>query len=133
MRSHRFWQDDNALRLSEFSEFIKFYPDNPNAANAQLNIGEAHSAQGKYELAAQDFDAVIERYPANDQVTPNAYFDKAGALKAAGRKTEAITTYRALIAAYPRKDQAAQARAQLTAMGVKPATQIPAAPKRRLR
>ncbi|MES1258409.1 MAG: tetratricopeptide repeat protein [Acidobacteriota bacterium] len=106
------------LAISEFSDFIKFYPDNPNAANAQLNIGEAHSAKGQYELAAQDFDAVIERYPSNEQVTPNAYFDKGMALKAIGRKTEAIATFRALIAKYPRKDQASQAKEQLRAMGV---------------
>jgi TolA-binding protein len=73
---------------------------------------------GKYELAAQDFDAVIERYPANDQVTPNAYYMKAGALKAAGHKTEAIATYRAVILKYPRKDVASQAKEQLRAMGV---------------
>lgn len=121
------------LAVSEFSDFIKFYPDNPNAANAQLNIGEAHSAQGKYELAAQDFDAVIERYPANDQVTPNAYFDKGMALKATGRKTEAIATFRALIAKYPRKDQASQAKEQLRAMGVSLTAPAPTASKRRPR
>jgi tol-pal system protein YbgF len=119
------------LAISEFSDFVKFYPDNPNAANAQLNIGEAHSAQGKYELAAQDFDAVIERYPANEQVTPNAYFDKGMALKGSGRKTEAIATFRALIAKYPRKDQAEQARAQLRAMSVTVAAPAAAAPKRK--
>lgn len=106
------------LAISEYSDFIKFYPDNPNAANAQLNIGETHQSKGQYELAAQDFDAVIERYPANDQVTPNAYVMKAGALKAAGRKTEAVATYRAVIAKYPRKDVAEQAKEQLRAMGV---------------
>jgi tol-pal system protein YbgF len=122
------------LAISEFSDFIKFNPDNPNAANAQLNIGESHSAQGKYELAAQDFDAVIERYPANDQVTPNAYFDKGMALKASGRKTEAIATFRALIAKYPRKDQAEQAKGQLRAMSVTlPGPPAPLAPKRRAR
>jgi TolA-binding protein len=106
------------LAVSEYSDFIKFYPDNPNAANAQLNIGDTHQAQGKYELAAQDFDAVIERYPANDQVTPNAYYMKAGALKAAGHRTEAVAMYRAVIAKYPRKDVAQQAKEQLRAMGI---------------
>jgi TolA-binding protein len=118
------------LAISEYSDFIRFYPDNPNAANAQLNIGDTHQAKGQYELAAQDFDAVIERYPANDLVTPNAYIMKAGALKAAGRKSEAIATYRAVIARYPRKDVAAQAKEQLRAMGVSVAT-TPAAPAKR--
>ncbi len=119
------------LAISEFSDFIKFNPDNPNAASAQLNIGEAHSAQGKYELATQDFDAVIERYPANDQVTPNAYFDKGMALKASGHKADAIATFRALIKNYPRKDQAAQAKEQLRAMGVTVTAAAPPAPVKR--
>jgi TolA-binding protein len=118
------------LAISEYSDFIRLYPDNPNAANAQLNIGETHQSMGKYELAAQDFDAVIERYPANDQVTPNAYIMKAGALKAAGRKTEAIATYRAIIAKYKTKDVAEQAKQQLRAMGIT-MTPAPAATRRR--
>jgi TolA-binding protein len=119
------------MAISEYSDFIKFYPDNPNAAAAQLAIGEAHQSQGKFELAAQDFDSVIERYPANDQVTPDAYFMKAGALKAAGRKTEAIATYRAVIAKYPHKDVAEQSKAQLRAMGVTLTTPAAPATKRR--
>lgn len=105
------------LAISEFNDFLKFYPDDPNAASAQLNIGEAHAAQGKYDLAAADFDAVVERYPSND-VTPDALYSKGTALRHAGKKTEAITTFRAVIAKYPRKDQAAQAKDQLKEMGV---------------
>lgn len=105
------------LAISEFSDFLKFYRDDPNAASAQLNIGQAHQSQGKYEAAAEDFDAVIERYGAND-VTPDAYYMKGMSLKQGGKKTEAIKTFRDLIAKYPRKDQAAQAKEQLRAMGV---------------
>jgi TolA-binding protein len=119
------------LAISGYSEFIKTFPDNPNAAAAQLTIGEAHQAQGKFELAAQDFDAVIERYPSNDLVTPDAYFMKAGALKAAGRKAEAIATYRAVISKYPHKDVAEQSKSQLRALGATVAT--PAPPKRKTR
>ena len=42
--------------------------------------------KGQYELAAQDFDAVIERYSSNEQVTVRgyAYYDKAGGAQDAG-------------------------------------------------
>jgi len=113
------------LAVSEFSDFLRLYPDDPNAAAAQFNIGESHQSQGKYELAAQDFDAVIERYPANKN-TPDAYFAKGMSLKAAGHRADAIATLRALIAKYPREDQAAQAKEQLRAMGVSVATAPPA-------
>jgi tol-pal system protein YbgF len=118
------------LAISEFNDFLKFYPDDPNAASAQLNIGEAHAAQGKYDQAAQDFDAVVERYPAND-ITPDALYSKGTALRRAGRKTEAIATFRAVIAKYPRKDQAAQAKDQLKEMGVATAAPAAAPPVRR--
>lgn len=117
------------LAVSEFTDFLKFYPEDPNAASAQLNIGEIHRQQGKTELAAQDFDAIIERYPASD-ITPDAYFMKGMSLKEAGKKTDAIATFRSLIAKYPRKDQASQAKDQLRTMGVS-LTAPAAAPARR--
>lgn len=117
------------LALSGYSDFLKFYPDDPNAPKAQLNIGEIHRQQGKLELAAQDFDAIIERYPASD-ITPDAYFMKGMSLKESGKKTDAIATFRSLITKYPRKDQASQAKDQLRAMGVS-LTAPPAAPARR--
>ena len=117
------------LALAGYSDFLKFYPDDPNAPKAQLNIGEIHRQQGKLELAAQDFDAIIERYPASD-ITPDAYFMKGMSLKESGNKTDAIATFRSLIAKYPRKDQASQAKDQLRTMGVS-LTAPPAAPARR--
>jgi tol-pal system protein YbgF len=115
------FRDQNAgrfdLAISGYNDFLKFYPEDPNAARAQLNIGEAHRGQKKYDQAAQDYDAVIERYPASD-ITPDAYLLKGMALKEAGKKADAATTFRALITKYPRKDQASQAKDQLRAMGL---------------
>lgn len=118
------------LALSGFSDFLKFYPEDPNAASAQLNIGEIHRQQGKAELAAQDFDAIIERYPASD-VTPDAYLMKGMSLKEAGKKTDAIATFRSLITKYPRKDQASQAKEQLRTMGVSLTAPAPAPVRRK--
>src|SRR5215469_16374472 len=72
--------DENAGRLdmaiSGYQQFIKNYPDNPNAARAQYNIGNSHYTQQKYDLAAADFDTVIVRYPEDSTITPQAYFMK---------------------------------------------------------
>ncbi len=118
------------LAISEFNDFLKFYPEDPNASSALLNVGECHMSQLKYDQAAQDFDAVIERYPASE-VTPDAMYSKGVALRKAGRKTEAIATFRAVVAKYPRKDQGAQAKDQLKEMGVATAAVAPATPVRR--
>jgi TolA-binding protein len=112
------------LALGEYADFLKFYPNDPNGANAQFNIGEIHYAQNKLDLAVQDFDAVIERYPDNTKLTPDAYFMKGMALKQSGRKDAAASTFKALVGKFARSDKAEQAQEQLRAMGYT----VPAAP-----
>jgi TolA-binding protein len=104
------------LALSEYADFIKFYPNDPNCAAAQFNIGEIHYSQQKLDLAAEDFDAVIERYPDNTKSVPDAYFMKGMALKQSGHSVPAIATFRALIAKFPHSDKADEAKDQLRAL-----------------
>jgi len=105
------------LAASEFADFIKFYPDDPQAPAAQLTIGQIHYSQGKYELATADFDAVLERYP-DSKATPSAYFLKGMALKDSTHKDKAIVVFRTLIRTFPTSDEAKQAREQLKILGV---------------
>lgn len=127
-------RDENGGKLdqaiSEYQDFIRFFPDNPNAARAQYNIGNCHAAKGQYEAAAQDFDTVITHYPEDTQLTPQAYFMKGMALKNTN-KTAAIATWRQVIAKYPRSDAAAQAKEQLRASGVTAAPTPPPAAKKK--
>ena len=104
------------LAIQEWADFIKFHPDDPNCASAQYNIGEIHYTLAKLDLAVQDFDAVIERYPDN-KLTPDAYFMKAMALKKDGKSVPAKTTFRALIAKFPKSPKAEEAREMLSSMG----------------
>ena len=105
------------LAANEFADFIKFYPDDPQAAAAQLTIGQIHYSQGKYELAAADFDAVLERYP-DSKSTPSAYFLKGMALKDSSHRDKAIPVFRTLIKTFPTSDEAKSAREQLKILGV---------------
>ena len=107
------------LALSDFAEFLKDYPDDPNAPEAQFTIGEIHLGQLKYDLAVGDFDAVLERYP-DGKVTPDAYFMKGMALKQSGHRDAAVTEWRALRKKYPKSDAADRAAEQLRAMGLSP-------------
>lgn len=104
----------------EFADFLKAYPDDPNAPDAQFSIGSIHLSQGKYEQAAMDFDAVLERYP-EGKITPDAYFMKGMALKQGKHLDAAAMEFRTLIRKYPHSDQAGQASEQLRAMGLTPA------------
>jgi TolA-binding protein len=109
------------LALSDFAEFLRDYPDDPNAPEAQFTIGEIHLGQLKYDQAVMDFDAILERYP-DGKVTPDAYFMKGMALKQSGHRDAAATEWKALRKKYPRSDAADRAAEQLRAMGLSPGT-----------
>jgi tol-pal system protein YbgF len=117
------------LAAGEFADFIRFYPDDPNAATAQFYIGQIHYSQGKYDRAVTDFDAVLERYP-EGKMTPDAYFMKGMALKSSAHRDAAATEFRALIKKYPTSDRAVQAKEQLRAMGLSTGASVRAAKKR---
>ena len=106
------------LALAEFTDFLKFYPNDPNAASAQYNIGEIHYSQTRLDLAVKAFDAVIEQYPEDKTLTPDAYYMKGMALKQSSHKNDAASTFRALIGKYPRSERSEQAKEQMRAMGL---------------
>src|SRR5580658_3583860 len=51
------------LALSDYTEFLRDYPDDPLAPEAQFFIGVIHFGQLKYDIEVADLDAIIERYP----------------------------------------------------------------------
>jgi TolA-binding protein len=122
-------KDQNAgkldLALSEFTDFLKFYPNDANSIGAQFNIGEIHYQQNKLDLAVKDFDDVIEQYPEDKSLTPDAYFMKGMALKQGGHKADAATTFRGLISKYPRSERSEQAKEQIRTMGLTVAAPAP--------
>jgi TolA-binding protein len=107
------------LAADEYAQFLRTYPDDPNAPEVQFNIGNIHLAQQKYELAETDFDAVLEKYPEGKR-TPDAYFMKGMALKLGGHRDAAATVWKTLSKKYPHSDAAKNAAEQLHAMGLSP-------------
>ncbi len=107
------------LAAGEFADFVRLYPDDPRAPDAQFYVGLTHYGQQKYDQAAMDFDVVLERFPENSR-TPDAYFMKGKALKSGGQRDAAANVWRTLIKKYPRSDAATQATDQLRAMGLRP-------------
>jgi tol-pal system protein YbgF len=101
----------------EYAQFLRNYPDDPNAPEAQFTIGNIHLSQQKYDLAELDFDAVLEKYPEGKK-TPDAYFMKGMALKLGGKRDAAATVWKTLSRKYPHSDAAKQAGEQLRAMGL---------------
>jgi tol-pal system protein YbgF len=56
------------LAIGEFREFLTRYPNDPVLApSAQVHIGDAYVAQGKFEQAEIEFDTTIQRWPESDK------------------------------------------------------------------
>jgi len=106
------------MALSDFSDFLRFYPNDPNAATAQFYIGQIHYSQHNYDQAVTDFDAVLDRYPADLRV-PDAYLMKGKALSSSGHREEARSVFQTLVKKYPTSGQAGDARDQLRALSAK--------------
>jgi tol-pal system protein YbgF len=107
------------LAVTDFTDFLRLYPDDPQAPTAQLYLGETHSLQHKYDLAAADFDTLLQNYP-DSKVAPDAFFMKATALKNAGKGPAARAAFQALIKKYPTSDQAKDAQDQLKSLAPAP-------------
>lgn len=111
------------LAIGEFTDFLRFYPDDPFAPNAQYYIGQIHLSQMKFDDAVMDFDAVLERYP-ETKITPDAYFMKGMALKSLGHRDAAAEQFRTVVKKFPKSDRTPQAEEQLRAMGLSAAAPV---------
>jgi tol-pal system protein YbgF len=106
------------LATSEFSDVVRYYPQDELAGNAQFYIGEIDYRQTKYEDAVKAYGQMLEQFEGNPKA-PAARLHKAYAELATNRKTDAIHDLRSLIARYPQTPEAEQARSRLNGMGVR--------------
>ncbi len=103
------------LALIEFADFLRLFPTDPMAPQAQFDVGQIHYGQSQFEQAAKDFDAVVANYPDSQQV-PDAMYMGGLAVMKAGHKAAAIEVFRSLVGRYPHSSQASQARDLLRAL-----------------
>ena len=104
------------LSGQEFTDYLKFYPGNDKAGNAQFYLGDIAYKQGNYEQAVREYDKVLERYPGNNK-SAAAQLKKGYALAELGQKDAAVKELQNLVARYPRSPEAAQARERLRKLG----------------
>ena len=105
------------LSSQEFADVIKFYPQSPQAANAQFYMGEIDYRAGNYKSAIDNYSAVLSQY-AGSSKAPTAQLRKAQSELAMGQRESGIRDLRALIQRYPQTPEAMQARSKLNGMGV---------------
>jgi TolA-binding protein len=98
--------------LSEFADFIKYFPQDTNAAEAQFYMGLIYDHGEQYDDAAQVFEAVAERYPDSPKAADAMYMKGVEYQKAKNDK-KAIAAYRAFLKEYPNHANAVKARTRL--------------------
>lgn len=93
-----------------FHDFLQQYPNGRYAANADYWIGECLYAQGKYQDALAQFQAVNDTYPRHHK-NADALLKAGMTLSRLGDKAAAAEKYRALLSQFPNSDAARRARA----------------------
>ncbi len=112
------------LAIEGFRAFLRSFPSNENADDAQYNIGEAFYAARKLPDAIAAFAKVISDYPSGDKVA-SAHFKRAKAHLLMGDRTNAISDFRRVVEKYPAAPEAGLAESELKELGVdisKPST-----------
>jgi len=108
-----YFRNDYDSAITALEDAIKRFPDAPQAARAQMLIGESYYKSGKYKEALTAFTATLTNYKDPD-VLPDAMYRQGMAYEALGQIAQARKSYQQVISSY--KDSTA---AILAAEGLK--------------
>jgi tol-pal system protein YbgF len=103
------------LAHQEFADYIRNFPSNDLASNAQFYLGEIMYAQGDYKDAINAYDAVLTNYP-NSFKLADSLLKKAMAEQQLHMKVSAARDYRAVTRKFPGSDASRRAEARLREM-----------------
>jgi tol-pal system protein YbgF len=108
-------QFDSAV--DTLTDAIKRYPDSPEAARAQLTIGDAYQAMGGHDAEAlAAYQLVIKNYK-DPEVLPDAYLKQGDTLERLGQKDSARKSYEDVRKLFPNSSAAIFAQAALKRLG----------------
>ncbi len=113
------------LSKQEFSDYLKNFPTNPLAGNAQFYLGEISYAQENYQDAVTQYDMVLYSYPKSYKLAASLLKKGQAEIKL-GQKSSGSRDLREVIRRFPGTDEARQAQARLKELGVVPASHAPA-------
>ncbi|HTR46787.1 MAG TPA: tol-pal system protein YbgF [Verrucomicrobiae bacterium] len=104
------------LARQEFSDYIKTFPSNDLASNAQFYLGEVSYAQGDFKNAVAAYDTVLVNYP-NSFKLAASLLKKGLAELELGMKTSGTRDLREVVRRYAGSDEAKRAQAKLHEIG----------------
>ena len=100
----------------KFQEFIKKYPNDQLAGNAQYWIGETYYSVNDMKNALTSFQDVLKKFPKSNKI-PDAMLKIGYVQEKQGKKQEAIATFQNLIKKYPKSKPATLAKQKLQTLG----------------
>jgi tol-pal system protein YbgF len=106
---------DNAIE--GFREVIEKFPNAPDAANAQFEIGDAYYQSSRCRQAIPEYQKVLSNYKQSDRV-PEAYLMLGNCYIDLNQQTNARRMFEELIKLHPDSTQAIMATQRLQGMGV---------------
>lgn len=95
------------LALQEYSDFLKYYGDTPEADVALFELGMTHYARNDYDSAIRAFDALASKYSASKKL-PDSLFYKAKSFQSLKRAADARAACVDLRKRFPAHDLAKQ-------------------------
>jgi tol-pal system protein YbgF len=98
--------------VAGFQRFLESYPQHVDAGNAEYWIAESHYDRAQFDVSEREFRAVIERYPDGHNVA-EAMLKRGLSLYYLGDQARSRSVLQALTRAFPRREAAERARAQL--------------------
>jgi tol-pal system protein YbgF len=104
-------QQNYGAAESAFDEFLKLYPNDPLAGNAQYWLGETHFVRGDYKSAASAFLKGYQSYSKSAKA-PESLLKLAMSLDRLGQRDAACSSYTELGARFPAPPAHVKTRAQ---------------------
>ena len=104
------------LARQEFSDYIKNFPSNDLAGNAQFYLGEVSYAQGDFKGAVTAYDTVLVNYPTSFKLAASL-LKKGLAELELGMKASGTRDLREVVRRFAGSDEAKRAQAKLHEIG----------------
>ncbi len=104
------------LARQQFLDYLKFFPENDLASNAQFYLGEIFYSQKQFPEAIAEYDKVLDNYPKSFKLAA-ARLKKGMALLELGKKASAMRELREVVRRHPATEEERRARAKLRELG----------------
>jgi len=104
------------LARQEFSDYLKNFPQNDLASNAQFYLGEIYYAQNNFKSAIASYDKVLANYPKSFKQGASL-LKKGMAELELGLKASGTRDLREVVHRFPESDEARRAEEQLHQIG----------------